>query len=79
MSAVPTISVAVPLSHNKGAFIVETIQSVLSQSVADFEIVVVDDGSTDDGVAKLSKFDDPRFRVIHQHNAGVSLVHACLA
>jgi glycosyltransferase involved in cell wall biosynthesis len=71
MSGFPAISVATPL-YNKGPFIAETIESVLAQSFADFEIVVVDDGSTDDGVAKLSKFAEPRLRIIQEPNSGVS-------
>ena len=37
----------------------------------DFEIVVVDDGSTDNSVEEVEKFDDYRIRLIHQTNAGV--------
>ncbi len=65
------ISVVIPL-YNKESQINQTIQSVLRQSFQDFEIVVVDDGSTDNSVSEVQRFDDPRIRTISQTNAGVS-------
>lgn len=64
-------SVVIPL-YNKQDSIVQTIQSVLSQTFSAFEIVVINDGSTDDSIKKLSKTSDDRIRLIHQENAGVS-------
>src|SRR5581483_1059034 len=70
MSARPAISVAIPL-YNKEAYIEGTVRSALAQSFADFEILVVDDGSSDESLARLSHIDDPRLKVIRQQNAGV--------
>ena len=63
-------SVIIPL-YNKGQTIVDTVQSVLLQDFADFEIIIVDDGSVDDGPEKVDRcFDDPRIRMIRQENSG---------
>lgn len=70
MSATPTISV-VMAAYNGGALIEPTIASVLAQTFADFELVVVDDCSTDDTLARLRAIADPRVRVIAApHNGG---------
>lgn len=65
------ISVVIPL-YNKEKQIAYTLQSVFEQTFQDFEIVVVDDGSTDNSVEEVEKFDDSRIWLIHQTNAGVS-------
>lgn len=65
------ISVIIPL-YNKGKQIAHTLRSVLNQTFQDFEVVIVDDGSTDGSVAEVEKFCDSRIRLIHQKNAGVA-------
>lgn len=65
------ISVILPL-FNKGNSIEQTVSSVLNQSFVNFEVIIVDDGSTDGGPEKVSTFNDPRLRLIRQKNSGVS-------
>lgn len=71
MSEVPAVSVVIPL-YNKSPYIARALNSVLAQTFQDFEVIVVDDGSTDDGAAVVRGFDDPRIRLIQQENRGVS-------
>lgn len=65
------ISVIIPL-YNKERQIRATLESVLRQSYTDFEIVVVDDGSTDGSAAAVESVHDARMRLIRQENGGVS-------
>ena len=62
-------SVIIPL-YNKEAFIASAINSVLSQSFQDFEIIVVDDGSTDHSLERVNEIRDARLRVISTPNQG---------
>jgi glycosyltransferase involved in cell wall biosynthesis len=74
MPALPTlspVSVVIP-AYNYADFVGLAIQSVLQQDHADFELLVVDDGSTDGTAALVTSFSDPRIRYIHQANAGLS-------
>lgn len=67
------ISVVIPL-YNKAHTIVNTLQTVFNQTYQNFEVVIVDDGSTDNGVQLIQeRFDDSRIRIITQENAGVSV------
>lgn len=66
------ISVVIPL-YNKAHTIVNTLNTVLNQIYRDFEVVIVNDGSTDNGVEVIKQnFNDSRIRIINQKNAGVS-------
>ena len=67
-----TVSVVIPL-YNKGPYIKRALSSVIDQTFQDFEIIVVDDGSTDNGADVVRSFDDLRIRLIQQENAGVSV------
>lgn len=65
------ISVVIPL-YNKEKSIGSTIRCVLNQTYTDFEIVVVDDGSTDNSANVVREFEDKRVRLICKENGGVS-------
>ena len=65
----PLVSV-ITAAYNVGPFIETAIQSVLNQTFTDLELIVVNDGSTDDGPRKIAAFQHPRLRVIHQPNRG---------
>jgi glycosyltransferase involved in cell wall biosynthesis len=66
---VPRASVVIPL-YNKAESVLAAVGSVLKQSYADFELIVVDDGSTDSSVSMVAGIGDPRLRVVAQANAG---------
>jgi glycosyltransferase involved in cell wall biosynthesis len=63
MARDPAVSVLVAV-HNGARYLRPALESVLRQTVTDLELVVVDDGSTDDTPAVLAGFDDPRVRVV---------------
>ena len=67
----PVVSAVIPL-YNKAPYIGRAIQSVLAQTEQEFEVIVVDDGSTDGGAAIVEHFADPRIRLITQENRGAS-------
>lgn len=56
--------------YNKAPFIAETLESVLAQTYEVFEIVIVNDGSSDDSEEEIMKFKDPRIRYFKQENQG---------
>lgn len=67
------ISVVIPL-YNKAHTIVDTLHTVMCQTYTDFEVIIVNDGSTDNGVEVIKQnFNDPRIRIINQENQGVSV------
>ena len=66
----PNVSVIIP-AYNAEAYIAETVQSALDQTYRDFEIIVVDDGSTDRTAECLEPFGD-KVRVLRQPNGGVA-------
>lgn len=65
------VSVIIP-THNRADVLGRAIASVLGQTWADFQLIVVDDGSTDATPRVLAEFDDPRLTGMHQENKGVS-------
>ncbi len=66
----PLISVVIP-TFNRRHVIGRAVSSVLDQAMKDFELIVVDDGSSDDTETFLAAFGDPRLKVVSQENAGV--------
>ena len=65
------LSIIIPL-YNKEKHIKKTIDSVLNQDFSCFELIVVDDGSTDKSAEIVSQIQDNRIRLIQQSNSGVS-------
>ena len=67
----PFFTVVIPL-YNKERFIAETLNSLLSQTYSDFEVIVVNDGSTDNSEAVVQQFADSRIHYYLRENKGVS-------
>lgn len=67
----PTVSIIVP-AYNQSRYLGDAIRSALAQTRADLEVIVVDDGSTDDTPAVCQGFTDPRVRYVWQENRGLS-------
>ncbi|WP_288691907.1 glycosyltransferase family 2 protein [uncultured Gemmiger sp.] len=65
-------SVVIPL-YNKQRYIKSTLQSVLAQTYTDYEVVVVDDGSTDASLQEAERMQSDKIRVLHQENQGVAV------
>jgi len=84
MASIPLVSVCIP-TFNAAQFIGPTIRSVLEQTLADFELVISDDASTDDTTKRIAAFDDPRIRITsNPSNTGIgpnwnSAVRECRA
>jgi len=68
----PYFSIIIPL-FNKENFIKKTIESVLNQSFTYFELLIIDDGSTDNSLKKVSEFDDERIKLFTKKNEGVAI------
>jgi len=66
----PTVSVLIP-TYNRSRLVVNALESIFSQTYDDYEIIVVDDGSTDDTVRTLKPYGE-RIRYVYQENLGVS-------
>ena len=66
----PTLTVGLPV-HNGMPYLPETVESLLAQTWRDFELLVIDDGSTDGTADYLATLSDSRVRVVHQDNRGL--------
>ena len=67
----PRFSVVISV-FNKEKYIADTLKSVLAQTFTDFEVVILNDGSTDKSEAEILKFNDPRIRYFSKKNSGAS-------
>ena len=66
------VSVIIPL-YNKEHFIADTMQSVLTQTFVDYELIIINDGSTDESAKVVATFSDNRIIYVEQNNKGVSI------
>lgn len=67
----PQVSVIIP-TYNRVHYLVQAVRSVLEQTFTDLEVIVVDDGSTDDTAQTMKEWQDSRLRYIQQENSGRS-------
>jgi hypothetical protein len=72
MNYSPEISVIIP-TYNSSQTIAETLNSVLSQTFENFEVIIINDGSTDDLNLVLESFQDVRLKIFHYQNGGLAI------
>ena len=72
LPSAPRVSVVVPL-YQKGLYLARALESIFQQTIEDLEVIVVDDGSTDDGPKVLREIKDARLVVHRQDRQGVSV------
>jgi glycosyltransferase involved in cell wall biosynthesis len=71
MSSVPMLSIVIP-TFNRAYCLERCVSSVYAQQIADFEVLIVDDGSTDDTAVVVRKLDFPNLRYFRKENGGAS-------
>jgi glycosyltransferase involved in cell wall biosynthesis len=69
--SLPAVTVIIP-TYNRAHFLFDSVRSVLDQTFDDLELIVVDDGSTDDTDELLATIDDPRLRTLKLEHRGIS-------
>ncbi len=67
-----TVSVVIP-TYNSITYLPKTIESVLNQTFTDFEVIIIDDGSSDNTQEWISNLEDPRIKTVVQTNQGVAV------
>ena len=67
----PVISVVLPV-YNCAEYIGDSVQSILDQTFSNFELIIIEDGSTDRTSDVLKEFRDPRIQIISQENRGLT-------
>jgi len=70
-ASLPLVSIITPV-YNGADYIGQTIESVLAQDYPNFELVIIDDGSTDNTKEVILRYNDERIRYLYQENKGVS-------
>lgn len=70
MSTRPHVSVLISV-YNDGPYLARAVDSILNQTFADFELILVDDGSSDDTPEVIASFDDPRIVAVQHENRGL--------
>src|SRR2546427_10183968 len=71
MSTVPKVTVIIPV-YNREKYVAESIESILAQSFTNFELLLINDGSTDGSVELMRSYTDPRVRLVgHERNLGI--------
>jgi glycosyltransferase involved in cell wall biosynthesis len=78
--ALPFVSVNIP-AYNEEKFIGACLESLTNQTYPSYEVIVVDDGSTDKTVSIIQQFvdKDPRFKLVHQNHGGEAVARNCAA
>src|SRR5215831_6951377 len=67
----PRVSVIIPV-YNRAKYVGEAINSILTQSFTNFELLLIDDGSTDESVEIMRSYTDPRIRLVcNERNLGI--------
>jgi glycosyltransferase involved in cell wall biosynthesis/Tfp pilus assembly protein PilF len=75
----PLVTIAIP-TYNRAKLVTDAVQSALAQTYPNFEIVVVDDGSTDETAAVMGRITDPRVRFVpKEHEGGPATRNRCIA
>jgi hypothetical protein len=70
-NSTPTVTVVLPVK-NGGRDLPQALETILRQSFTEFELIVINDGSTDETGAYLNSISDPRVRIFHQESAGLA-------
>ncbi len=73
------VSIVIPV-HNAESYIAKTIRSILTQTVTNYEVLLVDDASTDDSLAKIERIRDERLKILKTHSeqaAGAAAARNC--
>jgi len=68
---IPKVTVLMSV-YNGARFLREAVDSILAQTMPDFEFLIIDDGSTDETLSILASYHDPRIRIVRQENQGLA-------